>query len=439
MVMPSILVLSAAHLLVGANFSALATLFSALGFLLATFTLLTVRRNNWQFVSSRFLIVLLLFTITMLVLSLQLTPYFPGGGHPLWDWTSTPPIITLDRDATVRELIKLAALGAFFLVGLCLASDDKRATLLFDLIILAGLLFAVWSFVIYIGRITEAPNGYIRSYLRLEANFGSANSAATIFGMLCILSLASILRISKQMARKSLTGFLFAEHLIKHSPIAIIAMLFTLTALFFTGSRSGISSGLIALLIFAAWELLDLTAEKSGGKKITGVFFLLFLLVILVSINSGDMVFDRLEATKLTSGVRWQTMSAHWQAISSAPWSGYGLGSFYLVNDMIMNTQNYAAISTIGALHNVYLQWLEEAGVIGTMLMFSAIADIHWNIVRGLTRRRRMRTWIRAVLCISFFLAVHGMFDYGLQVPSIAITWAFLLGAGFGLGAARPV
>jgi O-antigen ligase len=102
-----------------------------------------------------------------------------------------------------------------------------------------------------------------------------------------------------------------------------------------------------------------------------------------------------------------------------------------------MNAQNWRALQSLGSMHNVYLQWLEEVGIIGAALMFTTIALIFWHILRGLRVRRRMHTWLRAILCISLLVLLHGMVDYGLQVPSIAMTWTLLLGIGFGLATKR--
>jgi len=433
-----VLVLFGGHFAIGANTNALALLLAGLGFGLCLLSLAFIPRISWILTHRNFLIALLLFTITWLMLCLQLTMYLPGGAHPFWQWTSAPPVVTLDRDATLRELIKLGALGAVFVTGLVVGADDKRAMLLFHLLILVGALFAVWAFVEYITQANLAVRGNVQSHLRLTAGFLSANSAAALFGMLCILSLAAVLRSAKQIIGESSKLMAFIEHLIRNAPVAIIALLFTLTSLLFTASRGGVLACLVAISVFAVWEIVGLKGSKNSGSKIIGVFFLAFILMVLIFLNSSELVVDRLDGTSASAENRWQIMSAHWQAFLAAPWTGYGLGTFYLINDMSMNAQNWGALRDNGAVHNVYLQWLEEAGIIGTALMFTTIGFILWVMYRGLRLRRRMRTWIKAILCISILLLLHGTVDYGLQIPSLAMMWALLLGTGFGLSTKRP-
>ncbi len=167
------------------------------------------------------------------------------------------------------------------------------------------------------------------------------------------------------------------------------------------------------------------------------MIMLSLLAISFVFLISSDLFIDRLDGASWQSGMRMRTFIPHWSAIMASPITGYGMGCFYLVNDTIMNVQNWRALHDIGALHNVYLQWLEEGGALATVLMFSTLALIHWQILQGVRIRKRMRTWLRAVLCISLLIALHSTVDYGLQVPSIATMWALLLGVGFGISVAK--
>ena len=430
-------VLFAAHLSIGANTNALSLIFAVENYALCLLSLAFSPKVGQAVAPSSTKIILLLFAVLLLIIGFQLAPFSSEYTHPFWAWVSAPDVIALDRDAARIELIKLGALGAFFIIGLVLGIQDKRAELLFKLLIIAGGAFALWAFIDYLSVARAAPNGYVQSYRRLEAGFGSANSAATLFGALSVLSLASIIRAAKSVASKTSNRMVFFEQLIKRSPLSIIALLFTLTSLLLTASRAGISASVVAILVLIGWELLRSTGNKSGSVKVSGVALLALSIIALVFFMSSGLFIDRLNETGVSSEVRAQMLASHWQAFKIATWAGYGLGSFYLVNDILMNVQNWRALHDLGSMHNVYLQWLEEVGIIGASLMFSTIALVFWHILRGLRVRRRMHTWLRAILCISLLVLLHGMVDYGLQVPSIAMTWALLLGIGFGLATKR--
>ena len=105
---------------------------------------------------------------------------------------------------------------------------------------------------------------------------------------------------------------------------------------------------------------------------------------------------------------------------------------------MIQTLANHPALDQVNALHNVYLQWLEETGLAGASLMFGCIACLLAQVWRGFVHRNTMRSWLRAVIMLSLLVLLHGLVDYGLQVPSIAWQWALWIGVGCGIAAPRP-
>ena len=112
---------------------------------------------------------------------------------------------------------------------------------------------------------------------------------------------------------------------------------------------------------------------------------------------------------------------------------GYGLGAFDAVNKLGMRLPVYHVLRDVRAAHNVYLQWLEEAGILGAAPMFLCIAAIMVLTALGLRVRRQSRPWICALLAVDVLFLVHGVSDYALQVPSIAAFWALLLGLQLGM------
>ncbi|CAN5295475.1 hypothetical protein BH09PSE2_BH09PSE2_23690 [soil metagenome] len=84
-----------------------------------------------------------------------------------------------------------------------------------------------------------------------------------------------------------------------------------------------------------------------------------------------------------------------------------------------------------------YVQWLEEVGVVGAVPMFATVALLLGLIVRGLWVRKSMRSWLRGVLAVTLVILLHGLSDYALQTPSIANTWAMLLGVGLAVATGK--
>jgi O-antigen ligase len=129
--------------------------------------------------------------------------------------------------------------------------------------------------------------------------------------------------------------------------------------------------------------------------------------------------------------------SVHWNAFLQSPLFGHGLGSFSAINAQQMTPENFGALRTIGATHNVYIQWLEEAGVLGALPMFALIALIIATATRRSSLQDTGATLQRGLIAANLVLLIHGTTDYAIQVPSIAAFWAYLLGLQFAYGKAR--
>ena len=103
-----------------------------------------------------------------------------------------------------------------------------------------------------------------------------------------------------------------------------------------------------------------------------------------------------------------------------------------------MTSETAAALWSIRATHNLYLQWLQEAGLVGAIPMFALVtAIIGIAGLRSGSGSGRGRTLQHGLICANGVVLIHGLTDYAVQVPSIAAFWAFLLGLQFAFGQGR--
>src|SRR5207302_7095005 len=132
----------------------------------------------------------LLLAVTLAVALWSLTPWTPGGAHPVWAYVGVSPAAsTIDKSATSVEIIKLLGLGCMFLIGAATGARDERARFAVQLLVLAGVVFGLWAFI---GGVTGAiaqTGGH-----RLEAHFVNPNTAGTVFAVLLLLGVAELLR-----------------------------------------------------------------------------------------------------------------------------------------------------------------------------------------------------------------------------------------------------
>ncbi|WP_334163699.1 O-antigen ligase family protein [Phenylobacterium sp.] len=346
----------------------------------------------------------------------SMTPFAPGGPHPVWAYVGiSPGAATLDKSQTLLELIKLLGLGCLFGVGAASGGSDERARLTIHATLGLGVLLALWSFLSFAGG-DLGPN--VR---RLGATFAAPNTAATLFGILFMLTIGagiSRARSAPSRARFSSTA-----------PFAAAGLLFAVSLLA-TASRGGLVATAAGLLIFAALQVFSGKSNLSratlgaAGGMIAGAVLLAF---------TGQELVARLMGEGWELAGRREVFEAHWQAFKGAPWMGYGLGSFDTLNRLLLDARNAGDIWTVRAAHNVYLTWLEQAGLLGALSMFAALALILARSTRNGLRRTRMTALIFALLAADVVVLAHGVTDFALETYSMAAFWSLLLGLQFAL------
>jgi O-Antigen ligase len=153
---------------------------------------------------------------------------------------------------------------------------------------------------------------------------------------------------------------------------------------------------------------------------------------------SGDLLLGRYaDSVKDWVDQRQLIYSVHWDAFLASPWFGYGLGTFDEVNKLLETSSNYFVLWNVRAAHNAYLQWLEEAGIFGSIPMFACLAWVLARTAFGTRNRRRMTTWLRACVAASIVILIHSWSDFSLEIPAIAMLWSVLLGSAYALAFSR--
>lgn len=367
-------------------------------------------------------LILGLFAALLAIAALSLTAAVPGGPLPIWSWAGLPPAATLNRSATIIEIIKLLGLASVFLLGCLLGARAERARTVAAILLALGGVYAGVSLIVFLGggQITAGSN-------RLAGGFFSANIAGTQFGVLTLLATAWLVRGWGQSARETLV-----TRIVELAPVIALLLLFA-ACLLLTASRAAIASTVVAAGLFLGWAALDNRASKWPLMVGGGVI----LLCVVVLVAQGNTLFaDRFGGLADGDSTREQVAVAHWQAFLDSPLFGYGLGSYPEVNNQIMTVSNASALAVSVIQHNAYLQWLEEAGIVGALPMFALIAVILGTTAWRAFQRKRNRTLIVGLLAASVVVLLHAAVDVSLNTPSFEAFWAMLLGLGFALSQA---
>lgn len=356
----------------------------------------------------------LIFLAVLIGAAWSLTPFGPGGAHPVWAYIGQGGgSITVDRSGLILNLLRLLGLACLFnaawIIG---ASETRRRALIWWLLLALGA-FAVLAIV---------DNVTLRRGGRLTATLLSPNSAATLMGVGLVFASAFF---SQAIQRAG--GRLRLERLGLDASLALgVAGVFAV-ALTMTASRAGLFSTVIALAVLLTWQVLA-QGQKVKAMAIVGGAAAL-LVVIGVAMRSADLAAARLENLGSDMVARQTIFDAHWQAFLGSPWFGFGLGSFPTVNQLITTGETLNVLYDVRATHNLYLQWLEEAGIVGAALMAAWALVALWRAAREGLKPGTAGAMARATVAAGLLVLLHGLSDFAVQVPALQALFAVGLGA----------
>lgn len=336
-------------------------------------------------------------------------------------------LFTPEPVATLPDLLALYAAGAVYIVMAALGANTTEA-LRVQLGLQAGfLLVAVIGFVDFV----VSPGtlfGQVKTFheARLTTPFLSANTAAAFYGMGLLFGLSSVLKIAREAEDRRDP---FLGELVRRGTLALILILFCLACLALTGSRAGAASVLVAGIVLMVWERRGrqdhLPVLIFGGLSVIAAGVILFV--------SGDILGERVAANMADDAGRLVLWKASMDAFKEAPFFGHGFGRWDAAIAPHVTAATAPVLSQQGAAHNLLLQWLVQAGLVGTLAGLSLPIMILVQLWRGLSRRRRMRTLLKTVIAVMLALMLHGTLDYALELPAIVWWFAAILGLGAGV------
>jgi O-antigen ligase len=370
-----------------------------------------------------------------LVLASAMFTTLPVGGklaHPLWSYVSVAAgSISLDPAATRAEMVKLTGLAAVFCLAIVIGAKRERSETFVKAISYAGGAYALWALLNW----SSNPNtvfGVARAFGngRLAGSFLSANSAATLFACQSLLQLCLVFRAVRRAPKPFFSRRAWSE--MKRLPPALILLFLNASCLLMTASRGGAIAAAAAAALAIAGFAVTRTSERSASGGVIAVGALIAFAAAALLLASGGSLLGRLADNPVTDD-RLLFFSAYWRSILASPWWGYGLGSFYAENFQSMTAVGAPAMGALGAAHNVYIQWLLEAGVAGFAPMMICVAVILATILGGFRRRSRQQAFMIFALASAALFAIHGMTDFALQEPSLAAYFSAVLGLGYGV------
>jgi len=364
--------------------------------------------------------------------------YAPVPGflaHPAWEDASKAlgyPLqsrITADPEAAKGSFINLACYGAVFYLCLQLAQDRKRAKALFLAITGMAAVSSVYGIVQYSMGGDSLLWYDLKDFTRghaVRGTFVYKNAFATYAGLsiLCLLALTSgkLSRMTLALESRNMTS---SEKSAIYSEIFPFAIVFItlFAALTLSMSRAGFACSCLAMAVYSV-----LHSRKQGWSMKSALAPLAALLLtgILFHFMASAME-RRMQNLDKDSETREELYDMTLRGIWDAPLTGHGHGSFER-NIRLFYPGDYT--KNVNTAHNVYLDAAFELGIPSAFLLCVSIISIGFISARGIwAEKTRIWSYSSAGVSAVILIALHSLFDFSMQVPAVAITFAAITGA----------
>lgn len=335
--------------------------------------------------------------------------------------------ITINPGATVAALVRLASYIGVFWLAVQFGRDPRSAIALLRWIGICGAVVAAYGIANY-----SMGNRHLLIFERwtgfgdVTGTFVNRNHFATYAG-LCALANAGMATITYRKrwinaaylsnpALRALSAF-------SGKPAAyFLATSICVMGLFQSHSRMGMVAFIISILF--AVGLLAALGYFKADRLLAGVVTILLFAYLYAS---GLATLQRIGETSEIDRLPLFAMSM--DAIAKVPWTGYGYGTF---PDAILihRPADFGAGADITQAHNVYLEFAVELGWLATIVWLAALLWLFGCCLVGAFRRKRERIFPIVAASACVLVGVHGLTDFSLQIPAVALTFSALLGLG---------
>ena len=309
--------------------------------------------------------------------------------------------------ATRYQLLQWIAYGGFFFVASEFSGSSSARKRLAIAITVFGTLYAMFAIIQGFLAPPDLLYGVVKTHGTGFGSYTNRNHYAGLMEMLVPFGLVTSISLSVPASLRLLSSF---------------GSLVMLASIFASGSRGGMVAVVIALIVFVYhyWR-----HERTSSAVRT-----IMAAAILASAFIGFFSYERVASRSVmeaTDSIRLQIARDSLRLVAEHPVLGSGLGTFTTVYPQV---RTFPTSLFVNAAHNDYVQLTVETGVLGMLCAVAFLFLVFQNALRHVHRARQ--NWFSAVTlaamvgCIA--LLVHSLFDFNLEIPANAATFAFLTG-----------
>lgn len=390
---------------------------------------------------------LLFGALTLIWAEVQIAPFVPRDwAHPVWQMANevlTSRVsgkISLSPWRTETELMKLLTYASAAWLSFVASTSSAQARRLLDAMIFIGGAYAVYALVLGFAGLAQFNVFYVMPAAEHDFSgpFVNRNSFATYAGLVTLCAGARFFEragsaVSSARDRRRL-GLLLTRYVLGPGLPYLIVAVAALAGLIATGSRAGNAATLIAVVTLLAFSWIS-AIGRPGLRWIPIIMVCIAVIFIsLFMLNSAVWTqrLDDMTASGIRDDTRVMLWSAAWRMIKDAPILGLGLGTYEVAYPLYSDRM---LPFIMDRAHNDWLELAAGLGLAASLFWWSAIGVVLFRCARGFFERRKDRIYPLLAIGASVLVGFHALFDFSLQMPSIALFYAVLLG----LGAAQAI
>lgn len=353
--------------------------------------------------------------------------------HPLWQMASDasgqvlPGSISLAREDSFIAIMRLLSYGLVFLLAFQLGRNRERALSSFKWIAFAGLAYAIYGLIIFWGDYGTLFWFFDEAFKHdVRGTFVNRNSFATYVGLalLCAITVFNQQISRRQNAVYTVpnSGGMRIEQFILQVWKPLTAVLLMTTALILTHSRGGFFStaagGLVLLFLLNKRQQSQNTKSKAalGGAV---------LVAVLAFVLTSEVLLERIDRITVDGNGRMVVYEMTADAIDDNPLLGFGYGTY---SDSFRLYRDDRLAGHFDKTHNTYLENIFELGWPAAGMLFLCIGWITLICLKGVFSRGRDWAYPATGVAATILVGIHSLFDFSLQMPAVAITYACILG-----------
>ncbi|MEW5746967.1 MAG: O-antigen ligase family protein [Nitrospirota bacterium] len=340
--------------------------------------------------------------------------------------------LSLDKRATLMELLRLSGYAAFYVLTVQLLTRKELLRRTVTVVLVLSSALALTGILQYLFNAKKIFWFRELSFSN-PAFFGpfvNRNHYAGFMAMVFPLALAFFLtlkpRVFYESLRDRIAGLLSRKETNLYLLIGLFMVLIA-ASIFLSISRGGIVSLSLSMVVFGLL-FLGRRRNKSRGAAIIAVFA---TIVLAVGWFGWEPIIQRFEKITDAEGDIVDLRPTVWkdslEIAKDFPVTGAGLGSF---RSVYPRYQTARELRVIDHAHNDYMELLAEGGLIAMALMAWFIAAVVARSFRMYTGRKDSSAINLYIGSITGILALllHGFTDFNFRIGSNGLYFFFLCG-----------